>query len=46
MSVSYMRLLVSSLHFDLHLFIMAAKFGELNLERASQQWWAEASRNT
>ena len=31
---------------DLHWFITAARCGELNLERALQQWWAEGSRNT
>ena len=41
-----MRLLVFSLHFDLHSFIMAARCGELNLERALQQWWVGGWPNT
>ena len=41
-----MRLLVFSLHFDLHSFIMAARCGELNLERALQQWWEGDLPNT
>ena len=46
MSVCFMRLLAFFPPFDLHWFIMAARFGELNLERALQQWWEGGWLNT
>ena len=46
MSVCYMHLLVFFPPFDLHWFTMAARFGELNLERALQQWWEGGLQNT
>ena len=41
-----MHLLVFFPPFDLHWFTMAARFGELNLERALQQWWEGDLPNT
>ena len=41
-----MLLLVFFPPLDLHWFIMAARCGEPNLERALQQWWVGGSRKT
>ena len=41
-----MRLLVFFPPLDLHWFTMAARFGELNLERALQQWLVGGLPNT
>ena len=46
MNAYYMQLLVFFPPLDLHWFIMATRCGELNLERALQQWWVGGWPNT